>query len=181
MKQAYQKTIDSLGGGFTVAEFEPNQGADIRQTKDDLIENVVLFRNFHGYPSLLTSVFRPGDDGAHGRGLAADMILFYKWLTDPLDPWELWRIATTWPFWGVGIYFDWTFIDKNGERQKAPGIHVDLLRGDQAKRPLRWFAKEIEGERRYFYQRPDNGLFYAAGIDGGRTLEYAIKEFNRKK
>jgi len=168
--------IDDNGGYFTPEEFDP-AGQGINGIQRNLVETVLLFRAWAGYPMLLTSVYRDGDDGAHGQGLAVDFLLFTDWLREPLDPWTLWTLASTWPFQGVGIYFDWSFTDKDGNDRRAVGIHGDLE--ESGDRPLRWIGF-ADKDRRYYYYQQKNGLFYAKDRPDPITLYTAIRQFEIK-
>lgn len=54
---------------FTAAEFAPH--AD--KMSPDLLSMLDDARYDAGIPFVITSHYRPGDDGAHGRGLAVDI------------------------------------------------------------------------------------------------------------
>lgn len=174
---ALKHLIKENGSNFAVNEFNP-AGQGIASLKRPIVDNILGFRAWSGLSMLLTSLYRDGDDGAHGQGLAGDFILFEKWLETLADPWTVWTLATTWPFQGVGIYFDWSFTDKDGNRRTAVGIHADLLPPSKGSRPLRWIAKKVDGKRHYFYQRPD-GLFYASGLSEPITLYSAVRQYEK--
>lgn len=147
-----QKIIDENGGNFTVREF----GDSRARANPELIKECVKFRNWHGFSTLLTSVWRP--QGAHSIG-AVDVILYRDWKHRQPDPMHLWRLATTWPWMGVGIYFDWQHGGKD-----VVGLHLDIVK-EKRDRPLRWLR--VNGD--YFYQSLINGRFYNG--DEETTLE----------
>lgn len=149
-----QQIIDEHGGGFSPHEFLEDRA----RVNPLLIREVTRFRKWHGYKTLLTSVWR--ESGAHAIA-AADMVLYKKWKQSQPGYMELWRLATTWVFWGVGLYDDWTV-----DGESVIGLHVDLCEPDQRDRPLRW----IRSQGTYYYQLPKNGIFYAAD-DGTITLD----------
>jgi hypothetical protein len=145
--------------------FKPSEFLQERERLEhDLIHEVCRFRQWHGYSTLITSAFR--HTGSHTTGLALDMILFKQWSKKVVDPYELWLLATTYPFLGVGLYFDWNYKGK-----PICGIHVDLIR-ECRQRPLRWIR--VDGV--YYYQSTKNGLFYNKPHTG-LELDAVIKGF----
>lgn len=159
-----EKIIDENGGNFTVREF----GADRTKCNARLIKEAVLFRNWHGFSSYNTSVYR--DKGAHSIG-AIDQILYSKWKAEQPEPMHLWRIATTWPWMGVGIYFDWQHGDMD-----VVGLHLDIVQPKDRDRPLRW----IRAEGAYYYQSLINGKFYNNDTGAETTLKKEIAIWKEK-
>lgn len=167
----YIQAIAEYGNHFSPKEFSIRQDTEMTDLQFHFFEEVLRFRQWANLTMLPTSAYRPGDRGAHGFGLALDVILFNDWKTIVTNPLEQWLKATTWPWLGVGIYFDWQFVDKDGNRKPAVGLHLDLHR--QGDRPLRWlrFTEEIDGEPKqlYFYQNTTNGRFFNSKTQ--RTVE----------
>lgn len=153
-----EKIIRENGGNFTAPEFLPGRS----KLNARLIKEVVQFRNWHGYSSYITSAYR--DKGAHSIG-AIDKILYSKWKQEQPEPIHLWRIATTWPWMGVGIYFDWTHDGRD-----VVGLHLDIVQPKDRNRPLRW----IRAEGDYYYQSLINGRFYNTDKGVDTTLEKEI-------
>lgn len=147
------KTISELigDGNFVPAEFLEGR----ENLNPDIIKEVVRFRNWHGFSSLLTSMWRR--EGSHSIG-AADMVLYKKWKQSQPGYQHLWRIATTYPWWGIGIYDDWQV-----EGESVIGLHVDICTPTQRDRPLRW----IRSNGIYYYQSVKSGIFYDK--DGNST------------
>lgn len=141
----------------------------------DFFVEVLRFRHWTGLSTLITSAYRPGDPRAHGKGLAVDLIMFDVWKKDVTDPLRQWLLGTTWPFKGVGIYFDWNYY-KNGKAIPAVGLHVDC---GNTSRPVRWLRVEAEingkPEKLYYYQNTTNGLFWNKKTQGTLELEDVIK------
>lgn len=160
-----QTIIDDHGGNFSVREF----GADRQNLNPQLVKEVVRFRNWHGYPSLLTSMYR--NSGSHSLG-AADKIIYKHWKEEQPDPMELWRLATTWPWWGVGIYFDWTH-----DEEPVIGLHCDICKPHQRDRPLRW----LRARGNYYYQSLFNGKFYQKDTHEETSLEAEIEIWKKDK
>lgn len=163
-----QQIIDENGGNFTVREF----GESRARQNPEAIKQLVLFRNWHGFMTLLTPEGKWRAQGAHAFG-AFDQVLYSDWKHRQPDPMRIWRIATTWPWSGVGIYFDVTAYGK-----PAIMIHTDPLRHKQSKnmdsdRPLRWLR--VNGD--YFYQSLINGRFYYG--DEETTLEAEIEKWQK--
>jgi len=175
----YKEVIDQNGGNFTLDEFAVIKGTTAEDIDFDHFRADIKFRAWHGYPTMITSAFRPGDDGAHGDGLATDKILFYTYREHVVEPIVQWRLATTFPWMGVGLYFDWYFTDRQGRQRKACGIHTDSLVNKN--RPLRWIrtTKIIDDEkvRLYYYQNPHTGLFFNQKTNEQITLDDAIRNF----
>lgn len=175
-KQEYINLIQS-STGFSVKELVLTEGTDITDLDYETLRLLLHFRRWSGISTMVTSAYRPGDDGAHGLGKAFDLVLFKEWLRETIHYEHLWRLATTFPWWGVGIYFDWEFVNKEGERVPCVGIHVDNHTGSN--RPLRWIriTKEIDGKpvRLYYYQDVESGLFYNSNLKETMGLNDALK------
>lgn len=179
-KDKYVALLDNYQNKFRPANFTLREGTSITDMDYDYLESFLQWRLWAERYMLITSAYRPGDPRAHGQGLALDVILFNEWLQEVTDPIEQWQKATTWPFLGVGIYFDWHYTDKNGDYRKAVGLHVDR---HVSKRPVRWLrmTKEVSGkskpQRLYYYQSTKTGLFYNNDINETVSLNDAIKRW----
>jgi len=173
--EKYLQAIDKYGNHFSPAEFRTREGVDMTDLDYDFFVQLLWFRQWAGFPMLITSTKRPTGDDVHTKGLAADLIIFEDWMEKVLPPKRQWLLATTWPFFGVGIYFDWHFTDDNGHSKPAIGLHVDKLLPSQGDRPRRWLRveAEIDGqtEKLYYYQTTINGRFYNKKTQ--KTLELA--------
>lgn len=142
----YKQLIDANGGSFKPKEFLPGR----QHMKKKMIKEFILFRNWHGWMTQITSAYR--STGSHVYGTAIDFLLWSEWQTSQPSPEQIWRVATTWPWMGVGIYFDWN---------DGIGLHVDLVTQTQRQRPLRWLR--VNGL--YHYQALNDGLFYNYEMD----------------
>lgn len=142
-KKKYLEAISRFGNNFTQTEFEIQTG--IEYLDFDFFKSFLKWRQWHGIPTKITSAFRIGDGGAHGEGQAIDCILFKDWLRSEISALQQWLLATTWPFYGVGIYYDWNYI----------GLHVDKWENPD-KRPQRWLREDGT----YFYQSTKDSKFY---------------------
>lgn len=160
--QQIQKVIDDNGGNFRPSEFLAGR----ENIPKKMFAGIVQFRNWSGYMMQITSGYR--SSGAHSFG-AFDFLMWKKWRKSQPDPSEIWRLVTTWPWMGVGIYFDWN---------DGIGIHVDLCTPNQRQRPLRW----LRTNNIYYYQSTGNGLFYTnkANVQVVKSLESEIKGYNKK-
>lgn len=174
-KDEYLQLIESRYG-FSVNELVLKEGTDITDLDYDALVKLFRFRAWSGISTLVTSAYRPGDDGTHGKGKAFDLILFDQWLKSTIDPMYLWRLATTFPWYGVGIYFDWSFTNSEGIKTPCTGIHVD--NSNSSNRPLRWLriTKEVNGKNQqlYYYQNVSDGMFYNSKINESMELHHAI-------
>ena len=156
--------IRQTGSNFEIDEF--------LKTRHNLSEKAVwelcLFRKWAGYPFFISSAWR--SEGAHSVG-AFDIFIFDEWqLTQP-DPYELWNLATTWNFGGVGIYFDTEAFGND-----AVMLHVDVLEYQNAlgkQRPLRW----IRNEHYYYQSLNKKDYFWSADIDEGTSLGKEIERW----
>lgn len=164
-----QQIIDIHGGSFTPEEFGPKRA----HMNPEMVEHDVRFRNSHGYPTLLTSTYRP--EGPHKIG-ATDKVLYKDWKKRQPEPMELWRLATTWPFWGVGIYFDWVVDEGKPTEHQVVGLHNDIVEPGKRDRPLRW----LRTFGRYFYQSTANGKFYEKSSGDETTLEEEIDNWKQR-
>ena len=177
MKRAdYIALIESYGGNFSLSDFEI-QG-DISRMKLDFLRSFLAWRDWTGTKTLITSAWRDNDARSHGKGLAIDCLLFTEWLTKQASPLQHWLLATTWPFQGVGLYFDWSFTHKlSGKKILAIGLHVDGWSGSQInERPLRWLR--IDGH--YYYQSTKTGRFYCRENKQTITLPEAIQDYEQR-
>jgi len=158
-----EQIITAHGGNFTVDEF----GGDRHNLTPKLVRNEVLFRNWHGYSTQLTSIWR--NTGSHQFGTAVGKLIWSDWRSQQPDPMELWRLATMWPWTGVGIYFDWN---------DGIGLHTDLithqqaLQMDERQRPLRW----LRTDGNYYYQDRNTGRFYNQQ-HGVTSLESEVQKY----
>lgn len=160
--QQIQRVINENGGNFTASEFLAGRS----KMPKKIFREVALFRNWHGYSTQITSAWRP--KGAHSFG-AVDQLIWTKWRERQPSAEELWLLITTWPWMGVGIYFDWN---------DGIGVHLDLCTPNQRQRPLRWLrTKGI-----YYYQERRNGLFYTKtkNVDQAISLEREIAIYNER-
>lgn len=130
------------------------------------VEMLCKFRIWHNYSTLITSAYRD-DSGTHGMGLAFDQVLYSKWKQKQPNHYEIWRLATTFPWWGVGMYFDWSV---NGEA--VIGLHTDI--SQESNRPLRW----IRQNGVYYYERKH--LFFESNKKTVLTLKQAIQNYENQ-
>lgn len=151
-----QYVIELNGGNFKAHEFLAGREKLYRK----IIESTVQFRNWHGYSTQITSAYRPA--GSHSFCTAIDMLIWKEWRKSQPTAMEIWRLITTWPWMGVGIYFDW---------EDGIGIHTDLCTPTQRQRPSRW----LRAEGHYYYQAVINGKFYNKD-KGMTTLESEIQK-----
>ena len=148
--------INDCGGNFTPSEFLDRR----EHLYPNMIQELVSWRNWHGFSTQITSAYR--ETGSHYTGKAIDVLVWDKWQETQPEPMHLWRLATTWPFLGVGIYFDWN---------DGVGLHLDVIRSER-QRPLRW----IRARGNYYYQMTSTGRFWDS--DGNRTtLATEIKRY----
>lgn len=157
-----QKIIDDNGGGFAPEEFLEGR----ENLKKEILVQSVLFRNWHGYSTQITSAYRT--TGSHKLALSIDVLLWQQWQEKQPKAMELWRLVTTWPWMGVGIYFDWN---------DGIGLHYDLAPTHLRTRPLRWLR--VDGT--YFYQSTSNGWFYTKAGDRSTSLEKEVLKVNGNK
>lgn len=94
--------------------------------KDHVLRELEKLASALGRDILVTSAFRPGDTGEHGKGLAIDIIVEGVPLLD------VYLTAERFAFTGIGIYPSWT----NAEKHKVGGLHLDMRTGD----PARWMG-----------------------------------------
>lgn len=177
MKRAdYIALIESYGGNFSLSDFEI-QG-DISRMDVGFLRSFLAWRDWTGTKMLITSAWRKEDPKSHGKGLAIDCLLFTEWLTKQVSPLQNWLLATTWPFQGVGLYFDWYFTHKLSQKKlPAIGLHVDGWSGKKInERPLRWLR--IDGH--YYYQSTKTGGFYCRKNKQTITLPEAIQDYEQR-
>jgi hypothetical protein len=186
-RKDYVDLLQQKKNKFRPADFAIQEGTSVTDIKYGFLGTFLDWRLWAERYMLVTSAYRKNDPRAHGYGLALDIILFNKWLQEITSPKEQWLKATTWPFKGVGIYFDWHYRDKSGERQKAVGLHVDRF---YESRPLRWLritkevsinGNEIKPHRLYYYQDPKTGLFYNNDIKETVSLNEVIETWEESK
>jgi len=167
-----QQIIYNYGGNFTPDEFLSGR----ENANPDLIKEIVWFRNVHGFPTFISSLYR--DSGAHSIG-AVDQFIFSDYRQEQPDPMHLWRLANMSRFTGVGIYFD-----THAFGEPAIMLHLDILTqkdcdrlykidGKQRKRPLRW----LRSEGNYYYQNPAHGKFWCQDKQEMTTLEQEINTY----
>lgn len=168
----FTDVLGQYGNHFSVSEFSIS--GDQTKMKRDIVEPVAALRLWHGFPTYISSAFRPGDPRSHGQGLAIDQIMFYDWENVPVAPLHQWNLANGWGFKGVGIYFDWRYKGK-----LVPGLHLDNL--DDGTRPARWLRITQNGQRLYFYMNWKTGKFYNKDQDKILTLAEAIKLYHNGK
>jgi hypothetical protein len=147
--------IKDNGGNFTPSEFLDNR----EMIHPIIIQELVSWRNWHGFPIQITSAYR--ESGSHITGKAIDCIVWDDWKQTQPTPQHIWRLATTYPFLGVGLYNDW---------ESGIGLHVDIIRQER-QRPLRWLR--IDGH--YYYQNPEHGKFWNQENQDLITLEKAFR------
>lgn len=76
-----------------------------------LIYSLDALRKFVGRPIRINNAFRPGDNGTHGRGEAADIVITGLHVVDQFLMAERTRL-----FAGIGCYPHWN----------RPGLHLDV-------------------------------------------------------
>lgn len=190
--------VSEYGSFFSKSEIEI-RGGDIEKTDELLLRNVFAERKFHGYPTLLTSVYRPGDSGVHGDGAAVDRILFKpgQYMKTPVDLITAFWWMNTFPWSGSGLYLDWRFTSREtGEHERAPGLHSDV--SQKGSRPLRWFAitltgngdvaslkemadKKVKTKRYFFYQSIKDGKFYNAELGRQYSVDGILRLWEEAK
>ena len=136
--------VNEGGGGFKAEEF---LGARENLT-EDIILQTALFRNWTGWMTQITSAWR--ETGSHYLGKSIDALLWTKWKEEQPEPSVIWNRLTTWPWQGVGIYFDWN---------DGLGVHWDLVSPEERDRPLRWLR--VNGI--YYYQKEDDNFYTKEG------------------
>tara|TARA_R110000803_G_C11989469_1_gene321846 strand:+ start:8611 stop:9018 length:408 start_codon:yes stop_codon:yes gene_type:complete len=119
---------------FKKEEFNhPEQMDSIHLVKIDILRANI------GESIKITSDFREGDDGYHGKGLATDL------QCPKIGLYEFYQQAERHNFNGIGIYPHWN----------TPGIHVDsrpLIGGMGA----RWICIKVDGKQKYIALNEDN-------------------------
>lgn len=170
----YLALLDSYGNHFSISELEIQGPGTISRMDVGFLRSFLAWRQWHGISTLISSAWRKGDPKSHGRGLAFDVLLFDHWLASQPSAIQHWLLATTWGFRGIGLYFDWSYNNKNGKEVPAIGLHVDVWSGKgQSRRPLRWLR--IDGH--YYYQSLASGHFYCKSNKQSITLDEAIKRY----
>lgn len=176
--QDYLNLLKHHGGNFKPKEFITRPGVSMTDLDYDFFDELLKFRLWTDISTMITSAYRPGDPRAHGAGLAVDIILFNRWRDTITSPMTQWLLATTWPFYGVGIYFDWVYEDDDGNKHPAVGLHIDRYTKD---RPLRWLriTETIDDKptQLYFYQNTTNGQFFNKQTNQSVELTDVISKF----
>ena len=166
----YLALIDAYGGNFGINEFEIQDS--IKRLDTGFLQSFLAWRQWTGVPTMITSAWRSGDTGSHGNGKAIDCLLFSKWKSKQISALNHWLLATTWPFQGVGLYFDWNYkLPATKTIVPAVGLHVDGWSGNaHRQRPLRW----LRMDGLYYYQSVMDGTFYCKTNQKTITLEQAL-------
>ena len=151
--------ISNYGNHFRVDEV----GESRHNLNKEAVEMLCHWRAWHKFPIFISSAWR--SEGAHKEG-AFDVFLFNDWQVTQPEPMHLWRIATTFPFLGVGIYFDTHAFD-----EQAIMLHVDIA--EQRDRPLRW----IRARGNYYYQNVKTGNFWNKDLKEATTLANEINMY----
>lgn len=99
---------------FKAAEF----GAGSENLDPELLKELDSFRDFLGERIVVTSAFREGDSGEHGKGLALDVVFPDRSRDSLLDTF---LAASRFKFRGIGVYSDWHL---NGH--VLGGLHLDM-------------------------------------------------------
>ncbi len=173
--QDYSALLDSYCNHFSIKELEIQRPGSLKRMDIGFLRSFLAWRQWHRLPTLVSSAWRKGDPKSHGQGFAFDVLLFNRWLTTQPSALRHWLLATTWGFQGVGLYFDWNYINKQGASVPAIGLHVDGWSGnDRSRRPLRWLR--IDGQ--YYYQSLTSGLFYCKSNKQSVTLDEAIRRYD---
>lgn len=173
-RQDYTALLDSYGNHFRLPELEIQGMGTISRIDVGFLRSFLAWRQWHGLPTMISSAWRKGDHRSHGHGFAFDVLLFEKWLSTQPSALRHWLLATTWGFKGVGLYFDWTYRNKKGDRLPAIGLHLDNWAGNgHSQRPLRWLR--INGH--YYYQSLTGGHFYCKTNRQSITLDEAIARY----
>ena len=167
----YLAIIDAYGGHFKISEFDIQDS--IGRMDIGFLQSFLAWRQWTGLPTMITSAWRRNDPNSHGDGKAIDCLLFTKWKDEQASAMNHWLLATTWPFQGVGLYFDWSYRCPAAKTDSpAIGLHVDGWAGKTPRqRPLRWLR--IGGL--YYYQSVADGSFHCQTNGKTITLREAIK------
>lgn len=102
---------------FTKEEF----GTNANKLNEDLLMHLDKLRAAVGFPLYITSAYREGDKGYHGRGLALDIVC-PAWDKSYIEFYEV--VKNTDFFNGIGLYANWTYKGK-----KVVGVHIDMRGG----------------------------------------------------
>jgi len=173
----YLAIIDAYGGHFKLREFEIQDS--IGRMDTGFLQSFLAWRQWTGTPTMITSAWRGGDTGSHGNGKSIDCLLFSQWKSEQISALNHWLLATTWPFQGVGLYFDWSYRNPVTKADiPAIGLHVDGWAGSRpGQRPLRWLR--IGGL--YYYQSIADGTFFCKTNKKTITLQEAIDSYESQK
>ena len=163
--QDYIALLDSYGGHFSPSEFS----GDIKKMDSCFLRNFLAWRQWHGFSTMISSAYRKGNTGVHGKGMAIDCLLFTRFRQEQVTPIQHWLTASAWGFKGIGLYFDWNYWNPALKSSvPAIGLHVDSYNGDARRtRPLRWLR--IDGL--FYYQSLQTGFFFCR--TNGRTISLA--------
>ncbi|PAU94251.1 hypothetical protein CK503_08540 [Aliifodinibius salipaludis] len=172
--QDYNALLDSYGNHFSIGELEIQGPGTVKRMDIGFLRSFLAWRRWHGLSTLISSAWRKGDQKSHGHGMAFDVLLFDQWLESQPSALQHWLLATTWGFNGVGLYFDWSYTNKEGNNIPAIGLHVDGWAGNShSQRPLRWLR--IDGH--YYYQSLASGIFHCKSNKQSITLDEAIRRY----
>lgn len=124
----------------SIKHFEASEFNNPKRMVYAHVRRVDRLRQNIGFPILITSDFRDGDDGEHGKGLATDLIF----PTLDLDKlYYLYLEAERHGFTGIGIYPHWEYKGKI-----IGGLHVDS-RSPKNGRGARWICIMQDGKQEY--------------------------------
>jgi hypothetical protein len=101
-----------------------DQWGDPSKISIQLLTKLDAFREFIGVPIIITSGYRAGDKGEHGRGLAADIMAPHY----PGSLFDLYLTAERFGFAGIGIYPDWAY-----QGAIHGGLHLDVRNAKSAR------------------------------------------------
>lgn len=107
----------------TVKYFEPSEFNEPDKLVPLLVYALDTLREFAGRPIIVNSSYREGDDGTHGRGEAADIVITGHNVLDQFLLAERTRL-----FAGIGVYPYWN----------RPGLHLDVRRLKPHQHGARW-------------------------------------------
>jgi uncharacterized protein YcbK (DUF882 family) len=104
--------------------FKPSEFGEHADKIDPLlVYSLDALRDFVKRPIRINSAYRPGDDGQHGLGKAADIVIAGLGCMDAFFVAERTRLFT-----GIGVYPFW----------HLPGIHVDVRELRPNEHGARW-------------------------------------------
>lgn len=125
------------------------KGVDLHGLTPTTLSNLNTFVDAVGSPVIITSAYRQGDKGAHGRGLAIDVIVpaFKGRLLD------LYLLAEKQSWVGIGVYPAWKV-----DGVTVGGLHLDLRSGP----PARWMG--LGSDKNQTYVALDQAQLRKAGV-----------------